>query len=514
MLFLMLLAAAVPQWSVHEIEVQGSSGADIQATFSGPRNTVLRVRGFWDGGRTHRVRWTPTLPGTWQYDIKGGDSPVTGSITASAPSSSAGGFVRRDPEHPNHFRFDNGSRYYMFGTTYYELLRNARAGNEWKHAVARSQSYGINKVRMLVNPAWNRKDNPFPTTSAFQDRDHGRIDPEHFRALDRVIRHLQQTGVVADLILFTNADGAFGTEAQDRAYARYVLARYGAYSNVIWCLTNEWNYTKHDRDYWNRLGRMVADEDPYRGRLHSIHQQTRYDWNFDDQDWYTHKIVQLGVRNRGRAMRDTDEWASAGRSRKDTMRSGDDWGWFSIVYNRKGGYPVVNDEYGYIGEPDDQTEPKVNGESVALSREKHRRIIWGIACAGGYAAAGDKALSGRGRAYMTALWRDAPEYEDIRHLVDFWTKRGIQYWRMQPRESDEALRTRTYTLALEGEEYVTYAAAGGEVSVRLAPGMYSAERFDPRNGEAVRLPDSGGGDLRLALPPGEDFVLHFRRKAK
>ena len=45
--------------------------------------------------------------------------------------------------------------------------------------------------------------------------------------------------------------------------------------------------------------------------------------------------------------------------------------------------PVLNDEYGYIGKPD-----RFAGWSP-LSRDKHRNIIWGIAMAGGYGAAGD-----------------------------------------------------------------------------------------------------------------------------
>ncbi len=67
---------------------------------------------------------------------------------------------------------------------------------------------------------------------------------------------------------------------------RYVLARYGAYPNVIWCLVNEWNYSVLPQDYWNQMGRFVQAEDPWsqdvgRPRALSIHQQTRPDWLAD-----------------------------------------------------------------------------------------------------------------------------------------------------------------------------------------------------------------------------------------
>ncbi|HET8550227.1 MAG TPA: DUF4038 domain-containing protein, partial [Bryobacteraceae bacterium] len=349
-----------------------------------------------------------------------------------------------------------------------------------------------------------------PMTDAYLNNDHDRIDPEHFRALDRVVEYLAAKDVIADLIMFTTAEESFGTEEQDHRFARYLLARYAAYPNVIWCLTNEWNYTKRPIDYWNRLGRMMRSEDPWveRGKYIrglSIHQQTRYDWNFFDQNWYSHVIVQLGVRNRGRARRDTDEWRASGGNRSEYFRHGDDWGYFSIMFNRGRGYPVVNDEYGYIGEPDDQTE----GKGVALTRDKHRRVMWGIALAGGYGAAGDKTEYKHGRPYMNAVWEDTAEYGDIRHLIAFWTKRGIAYWRMSPAGNEKDLiAKRVYVLAEPGKEYVLYSAAGGRVELPVPGAGWLAERFDPRTGAVARI-ESGS---TVDLPAGQDWVLHIRKR--
>src|SRR5688500_9071878 len=40
---------------------------DLTAVLSGPNGQELIVPGFWDGGRTFRIRFTLTAPGDWSY---------------------------------------------------------------------------------------------------------------------------------------------------------------------------------------------------------------------------------------------------------------------------------------------------------------------------------------------------------------------------------------------------------------------------------------------------------------
>ncbi len=51
------------------------------------------------------------------------------------------------------------------------------------------------------------------------------------------------------------------------------------------------------------------------------------------------------------------------------------------------------------------------------------------------------------------------------------------------------------------------ASAGGTI----APGTYSARRFDPRTGEEVVLPEvTGGGAVTFKASDGQDSVLYLR----
>lgn len=523
--------AAARQWDVHEIPLTAQRAYDnpytqveVTAVFTAPDGTSQRVRGFWEAGSSFKVRFTPTQRGRWQYAISSSpaDAGLTasGSLQAGAPRPGAHGFLRQDVRNPYHFAFDDGTPYFMFGTTYYDLLSNAAEGNRWQESVEGIRRYGMNKVRLSIARLVSERSprSPYMPSQPFVNRDQDRLDVKHFQALDRVVRHLGERDVIADLIVFAREQVATGSDEQYRRFLRYIVARYGAFPNVIWCMTNEWEYTKQPRPFWDAMGRLTAQEDPWarQGQARrglSCHQQTRYDFQMFEasQDWLSHAIVQLGVRNRGKAMRGGDEWNLAGRDLSQVMRHGDDWGHFSISYNWGHNMPVVNDEYGYIGEPQDETEPKAAaGKTATYTRAKHRRTMWGIYLAGGYASAGDKNQYDDGRPYFSGNWHDTTEYGDVRRLVDFWTKRGIAYWQRQPEKDGVMSQGRAYACRA-GKDWVVYAADGGEVTVRLPEGAYTVVLFDPRTGEEKGLAGVKGGAVRLGMPDRQDWVVHLRR---
>ncbi|HVF27851.1 MAG TPA: DUF4038 domain-containing protein [Pyrinomonadaceae bacterium] len=519
-------------WSVQEFSFVTSAPrsnhyveTDLKAVFTGPAGVRQIVRGFWDGGNTFKIRFTPTAVGRWSYTTESSDKNLNakrGSFVCTKAASGARGFLRRDPAHPYHFIFDDGTRHFMFGTTYYGLMQNAMAGERWKEAVDKARAYGINKVRMVVAPPFGSRHEKvkYPAASGFVADDRDRPDPAHWRRLDEVVRYMAERGITADLILYWNSDRSYGTPAQDECFTRYCISRYAAYPNVVWCITNEWNYTPKPIEYWNRMGTLAKAEDPYaaRGdylRLLSIHQQTRHDFQFFDQTWLSHAIVQLGVRNQGKTFRSGNEWKANNAAEEGrTFRHGDEWGNFSITYNWGHNMPIVNDEYGYIGEPQDQSMPKdAAGNYPRLTRDKHRHIMWGIAAASGYAAAGDKNSYTDGAPYFSANWHDAPEYADIKHLVDFWTNKNIEYWKLGTNNALVKHGTRVYATAEAGRQYVIYAAAGGAFALNLPKGDYVARRFDPRTGADVALRDVRGGVQDFTMPDNQDWVIYLRARS-
>ncbi len=269
------------------------------------------------------------------------------------------------------------------------------------------------------------------------------------------------------------------------------------------------------------LGELTKREDPYHRdgefiRATSIHQQTRNDFQFFDQTWMSHAIVQVGVRNQGKTFREGSEWDVSNAAEEGrTFRHGDEWGNYSIVFNWGHNMPVVNDEYGYIGEWNDQSAPKnPDGKKPVLSREKHRQIMWGIYAAGGYGSTGDKTMYPEiERPYRTANWRDPVEYRDVKRLVDFFTTKGIEYWKLGTQNGIVKAGTRVYASSEPGKQYVVYAAAGGVFSLVLPEGTYTARRFDPRTGEDFLLTEIKGGSAHtFTMPDKQDWVVYLKTK--
>lgn len=507
MILLLFLAVSfdcycdVPRYSVHEIELFSAGTysshykeVSLTATFKGPDNKEVKVSGFWDGSNVYKIRFTPDAEGKWEYLTSSNDEGLnkkSGSFKCISPAPGSHGFLRRDPDYNYHFIYDDGTRYFLFGQTYYHIVSFAMAGGDWKRSIDGTLSHGMNKIRFHAGIKTD-------------------LDPdmlERWKAIDEITRYMLMHNMTADFIVF-NTEG-FSSQEQDEAFLRYVISRYAAFPNVSWCLVNEWNYRPKERDYWNRMGNILKTEDPWavngnKVRMLSIHQQTRINFQFFDQNWNSHVIFQYGVRNKDKDQ--ADEWKNAGSTK---YRNGDEWGNAGILFNMGHNIPVVNDEYGYIGEPKDDSEKP----PVTLTREKHRNIIWGIYTAGGYGSAGDKYLyEPEGRPYMQSFWRDPVEYNDISHLIEFFTGKGLEFWKMSGHNELLKSGERVYALAEPGKQYVIYSAKGSSFELFLEPGQYKARLFNPSTGEDVSLGKRKGGDVRLFEPPdNNDWVIYLKK---
>lgn len=533
-------ARPAPQWSVYELTFAASgkyanpyTEVSLRAVFTGPGDVRQTIKGFWDGDNVFKIRFTPTIQGDWSYVTESNDAGLNakrGSFKCVAPERGGKGFLRRDAAHPYHFIFDDGTRFFMWGTTYYGVMLNAMAGDNWKEAVTRIRAYGINKARMYIYSTWRPGGvTPYPPTLPFEtvgdsvNRD--RLNLPFWRRLDDVVRFMAENDLLADLIVFWSNPDGYGATEQNHRYASYAVARYAAFPNVTWCVSNEWNYTKKPREMFNDLGKLIKAEDAWSidvrpgrqayVRALSAHQQTRPDFQFFDQSWPSHAIVQFGVRNRGKSLSGGDEWrVKKAVGERGSFRHGDEWGNYSIVFNYGHRMPVVNDEYGYIGEPVDRSEPKgADGKYPRFTRAKHRQTAWGIAVGGGYGSAGDKNDYDDGRPYNSVNWHDTDEYGDLKRLIDFFTTKDIAYWRMTPRNELKKSGERVYVLAEPGKQYVIYAAAGGSFSVELVKGDYEVRRYDPRAGEDVALNASQGGVKSFTLPDKQDWVIYLRARS-
>ncbi|WP_020576559.1 DUF5060 domain-containing protein [Actinopolymorpha alba] len=297
----------VERWGIFEREFAGPSDGNpfkevrLSARFQ-YRNRIVEIDGFYDGDGTYRLRFMPDQPGEWRF-VTSSNAPaldgLRGEFVCTAPTPTNHGPVKVAGTY--HFRYADGTRYLPFGTTCYH----------WTHAMEETQERltlealagsAFNKVRMCLLPTGGMT----PPLLAFEGDTPGQLDktrfnPAFFAHVERRLDDLLALGIEADLILFHPYDkGHWGvdnmTREEDTYFLRYVLARLGAYRNVWWSLSNEYDFnTFKSIEDWDHLLRFVQHHDPYQ-RLRSIHNGTKmylsshlYDFT---KPWITHQSVQ------------------------------------------------------------------------------------------------------------------------------------------------------------------------------------------------------------------------------
>jgi hypothetical protein len=570
----------LPQYTICEVVIQQSTYAsnneslaytepDVKAVFThiaDGRKVV--VHGFYDKDPitdqiVFKIRFNMTDPGDWSYDISctlQANPKVACNVTGPGSSfkvraSAQRGFLRRDPARPNRFVYDSGFHPFIWGQTYYQIIDNAVSGSSnWQTAVTTSKDKGLNKVRMLLYPWWPYYA-PYGDSQPFNGGtttpNHDAINLNHWRKFDEVVNKLYATTdlegsrMLAEIILFkdkalgTNPDGTpiddksrtFGTVTQDDRYLKYAVARYAAFPNVMWCLSNEWQIARNDAAYWeSRAVTLVgmkddpttpADEskpsydpwmfDPSRTfqRATSIHPHNESRFSFAGSAWPAHDVLQWSIGH------------TACVTGSNPCLNSDEWANFSITNNLVDNRPVFNDEYGYINS-------KLGGDCAngVFTTDDQRRGMWAIAVAGGYGTFGDNTGMCTSPPItppsIRADWVAQRAYNETLALSNFFRNNlsGI-WWQMNSnnaRVGKVGNTMRVYSMEGLGQ-YVVYAvrnqAAGstqGKFNVNLPVGTYTTTFYDPR---AVLTPTpqtkkvTRAGLTRFVTPTYDDWALQI-----
>ena len=473
-----------PRWSPLDVVLDGPShgnpfvDVELSATFTDGEQR-LRAGGFYDGGGRWVIRFATGTAGRWRFETRstarslhgiGGEFVITDSAGPPAP-----GPVRAEGFH---FVHADGSRHLPIGTTAYAWIHQPA---ELQETTLRTLTGGpFSKLRMTVFPKAYVYNTNEPDRFVFdgdleQGFDFTRFDPEFFRALEARVRALGERGIEADVILFHPYDRwgfmDMGSAADDR-YVRYVVRRLAAFSNVWWSMANEFDFvwTKSDDD-WDRLGRLVAEEDVV-GHPISIHNGLRF---FDHgAEWVTHASVQ----------------------RVDTDRTAENVG----EWRARWGKPVVVDECGYEGD-------LPFGWGNLTAPELVRRF-WEAAVRGGYLG------------HSESYWRSDERI--------FWAKGGELRGESPPRIAflraliEEAPGGVLEPVDLDydapgagvvGEYYLVYLGGGHQPRsrhYRLPPGRrYRVDVIDTWNMTMESLPGTVEDECTIELPAREFMALRL-----
>ncbi|WP_460798915.1 DUF5605 domain-containing protein [Microbacterium sp. GXF0217] len=483
------LPEPTPRWDVLEVRLDGPShgnpfvDVELDAVFTRPDGTEVRVGGFYDGDGVYLVRALADAEGAWSFVTRSTARSldgVTGIAEVIAPREGVHGPVSVDGFH---FRHADGTRHRPLGTTAYAWTHQPEDLQE--QTLATLAEAPFTKIRMCVFPKsylYNANEPAdFPFVGSLADGfDLERFDPAHFRRLEQRIADLGALGIEADLILFHAYDRwgfADLGPAVDERYLRYVVRRLSAFANVWWSMANEYDllWAKDTAD-WERLAEIVGEEDAF-GHLNSIHNcRPFYDYS---KPWITHVSVQrVDVY---RTAENTDEW------------------------RERWGKPVVIDECAYEGDID-QGWGNITGEEMV-------RRFWEGAVRGGYV--------GHGETYL-------PEALGLEDETLWWSKGGVLHGTSPDRiaflEKLLAEAPDGVWDPLPGDWDVPWGGVDGRVrvgyfgfnrprfrSLLLAEGQWAVDVIDTWNMTVDRLPGVHSGSLRVDLPGRQFMAVRLTR---
>ncbi len=310
------------KFGVHEITLAGDGRVDnpfdtlATVTFVPPSGAAgaKTVHAFYDGDDTWRARVYVSEPGRWTWTSRSaGDRGLDGKSGAfTAGDSRLRGRLLLHPRNPHHWVTESGQWFLNLNDTAYFLLCPHSAfgqpvpEEDVKDYVRDAVARGITSLRSftLVGPGGHMEDGPAFARrwrdSVFADDALTRLRLLHFRVADERLRWLlnEHPDLFMQFILFPRGSRwskddqmwrTFSPEQKERVM-RAMIARYAAYPQLFWLVTNDAHYGPdfpNNNAFAREVGEYFLRRDPWRHPMAAGHAR-RVPYYFGAEAWSTY----------------------------------------------------------------------------------------------------------------------------------------------------------------------------------------------------------------------------------
>lgn len=473
----------------------------LQADFKDENGNITTVHGFCDAddGSIFRARFMPVHAGTYSYhtvlSVKGKKKVFDGNLTV-IPSDNNGP-VRVDSAHPWHMLYEGSGKHFFWNSTTCYFLLGWKDENVIQRVLDRFEKYGINRIRVGINARtvgagrWYEpnvvecKDftylfNVWPSQRPLDVNNPGydvtRFNVSHWQKMDRLIEYANKKNIQVSLIFYV--DGLdygcdpfkkehAGGEDEKRYYA-YTAARYSAFPNIMWDVTNEYHLFR-TVDWVNEMAPYLKSLDENKHIL-SVHGSS--DFPFRKAPWIDVALFQSWDECGGYQF-------MAGNRTLQTATG-------KIM-------PQINEEYGYENHyPPWGCGAVTNKQPDFRSGLYRSQLAWEMCMAGGYQTTGERADFGTGAGANTGGgWINGRGNDSMIMLRYYQIMRNTfeqtAYWNMAPH--NELVSYGDLCLSNPGKEYLAYFRTH-HARIEMNNGeKYAVKMIDPQTGDEKVLGD-------------------------
>jgi hypothetical protein len=447
----------------------------LTATFRSPTHRQVVCTGFHDGngsggqtGTVWKVRFMGDEFGTWTYTTTWSDGTPGANGFFYVTSSNNLGLLRIDPQRPHQFRYQSGAPVFWNGETEWFFLSDSFTQQARLEAIDFLSQYSVNSLMMqLVN---DYDFDVFPWLGTRFNMDQRRFNLARLHQWDEVIETLGERGITADLWFYADDSGSLLPPAysfEEDLLFEYLIARFAAYSNVLWNLALEFQEYRNATWVTSRA-QLVRDADPW-DHILAVHEIPGTNYSFPGHPNLDRTSLQF--------------WDSAATLNGKAI--------FHRTLTEQAGrpIPIVIDEFFIEGDA---------GGAGDLTR--FRQCSWAIVLGGGYY-----------RAASLGWWIGAPYYEQhhfeiAQHVADFMTT--VPFWELEPAN---ARTSNGYASLDAGAAILVYLPSGGSTTLSLTgfSGSLEVVWYNPRTGARIEgAPVGGGGPVGFTAPDTNDWVLY------
>jgi len=490
--------SAAGQYGVYEIELTARGaveapylGTKVRVVFTGPDGADVVVDAFYDGDGHYKARAYCHTTGQWTWRSESDRPELDGRKGAfTVEPSDLPGKLRLCERDPYQFAYDNGDWFLHIGDTGYRYAVDSEP--RWREYIDEAAEMGVTKVR-----TWFCRSRS-GVEALFAEGRKG-MNLAYWQEIDRRLSYAldRHPNIIFQLILYgEDTKELLRYDQGDPAcqyVARYAQARWSAFPNVYWCISNDREIVR-DRPLQgrrvphgtiDRIGRDMEQREPW-GTLITNHQARLSGYDFTEAPWSD--IVTL---------EDLDQVH----------------GKVILAYRDKAKRPIVNDE--------DRYELYRN---PANHRYFFRRLMWASLLSGGHATYGglrtyeaydggpQRGVQGYFRANRAGVLSQGGH--DFRHIHSFFGSGKMDLIGMRPDDACVGGDPLKWKCCHTDRTYIIYLAnpTGADprtdnphfnrpsVTVTLPEGKYRVRWFDPRSGEWTAGGPISGGRKRLKTP--------------